>query len=129
MLRAEIGTCLARKYWSSVVKLVIAVDPKIERYDMSGAMTKEAAARREAAAAGEALGEIVPFIASCVPSGTRLRIDRRSLRTIVEEAAYHITAESSLGVSISAKQLIAGPTPTRADHLGKGSLMPERKLR
>lgn len=93
ILAVEIGTCLARKHWNNAIKLVTIVDPKIEQASIVFGWTKQSSERREKAAADAALNEIVPFIAACVPAGTRLAIDRPRLRALVEEGIYHIAAD------------------------------------
>jgi hypothetical protein len=94
MLAAEIGMCLVRKHWASVVKLVTVADPKIEQLNFAYGITGWVAAKRKMGAADEVLDEIIPFMAECVPSGTRLAIDRPRLHSLLEEAAYHIMVNS-----------------------------------
>lgn len=94
-LAAELGACLARKHWPGVLAIVKAVDPKTESSEFLYMDSRaEAALRRESEAVDEALSKIVPSIPSCVPAGTRLRLNRLRLRTLLEEAAYHLTASA-----------------------------------
>jgi hypothetical protein len=90
---ADLGACLARKHWQSVVAIVRAVDPKTEHSMLWLSPKAKATLKREAAAADSELSKIVPSIAGCVPAGTRLRLDRASLRSLLEEAAYHMIAD------------------------------------
>jgi hypothetical protein len=87
IVAADLGTCLAKKHWKSVVGLVKAVDPKFESWQFFG--TKEAEEREKAAVDAE-LSKIIPSIAGCTPAGLKLRINRLRLRNLLEEAAYHM---------------------------------------
>lgn len=93
VVAADLGACLARKHWSNVVAIVKAVDPKTENSNFRIFTPKaESAHRREAAVVDSELTKIVPSIAGCVPAGAKLRVNRLRLRTLLEEAAYHLTS-------------------------------------
>jgi hypothetical protein len=91
IVAADLGSCLARKHWSDVLKLIDAVDPKVENAEFLVTWRAESARTREAAAVDSALGRVIPSIAGCFPAGAKLRIDRARLRSLLEEAAYHMT--------------------------------------
>jgi hypothetical protein len=92
ILAADLGACLARKHWTAVLAIIRAVDPETERNMFFESRKARAARRREAAAVDSELAGMIPSIAGCVPAGAKLRIERPRLRTLVEEAAYHMTS-------------------------------------
>jgi hypothetical protein len=93
LVAAELGACLARKHWAEVLAIVRAVDPETEKLGFfTGSPKVEAAHRREAAAVDAELSKVIPSIPGCVPAGARLRMNRLRLRTLLEEAAYQMTA-------------------------------------
>jgi len=94
IVAADLGTCLARRHWAEVLAIVRAVDPKVETIMYSESRKARSARKREAAAVDSALARMIPSIAGCVPAGARLRMDRPSLRTLVEEAAYHMIEDA-----------------------------------
>jgi hypothetical protein len=92
IVASDLGLCLARKHWRSVVAIVDTVDPETENLFFSSASPKAKAAReREAALVERELAKVIPSIAGCFPAGATLTIDRRRLRSLLEEAAYHLT--------------------------------------
>ncbi|HEX8308165.1 MAG TPA: hypothetical protein VF645_07060 [Allosphingosinicella sp.] len=90
IVAAHLGTCLARKHWRNVLALIKAVDPKTENLDFAVTWRVESAFKREQAAVNSELAKMIPSVAGCVPAGAKLRIERRRLRSLVEEAAYHM---------------------------------------
>ena len=91
VVAAELGACLARRHWGSVLAIVRAVDPEAERSIKWGWKAGEPARRREAAAVESELSKVIPSISGCVPAGARLRINRLRLRGLLEEAALQMT--------------------------------------
>jgi hypothetical protein len=91
MIAADLGACLARKHWPNVLAIIRAVDPEIENFRYSESRKARAARKREAAAVDLELTKMIPSIADCVPAGAKLRIERPRLRSLLEEAAYHMT--------------------------------------
>lgn len=87
---ADLGACLARKHWRNVLAIIEAVDPKTESLDFAVAWRLESARKREEAAVNSELARIIPSVAGCVPAGARLRIERPRLRSLLEEAAWHM---------------------------------------
>lgn len=90
---AEIGACLAREHWASVVKLVTVTDPAIEQMNTDHGGSGRSETEGQRVAVREILGEVVPSIAGCVPSGVKLTIDAERLRALLEEAAYHMVVD------------------------------------
>jgi hypothetical protein len=88
---ADLATCLARKHWRNVLAIIEAVDPKAENLDFAVTWRVDSALEREQAAVDLELAKMIPSVAGCVPAGARLRIERRRLRSLVEEAAWHMT--------------------------------------
>ncbi|MBE7204749.1 MAG: hypothetical protein INR70_44090 [Parafilimonas terrae] len=97
MVAANLGQCLTVSRWPDALALVAAVDPAIEKMDQMVATRAENAHRREAVAVDAALSRLVPGVAACVPAGVRLRMDRVRLRSVVEEAVYHVTEPPAAG--------------------------------
>ncbi len=96
---AEIGACLARKHWVSVVKLVTVTDPAIDRMDMGYGDFGRPESKAAQTAVREVLGDVVPSIAGCVPSGVTVRLDAERLRALLEEAAYHMAIDTGSGAA------------------------------
>lgn len=94
IVAADLGACLARKHWGSVLAIVRAVDPEAETSIRWGWREGEAARKREAAAVDSELSKVIPSIPGCVPSGARLRINRLRLRSLLEEAALQMTKQA-----------------------------------
>lgn len=90
IVAADLGACLAKTHWSSVVAMVKAVDPKVESMEFFGFLRAEEAEKREIALIDAKLSKIIPSIAGCAPAGLRLRVNRLRLRRLLEEAAYHM---------------------------------------
>jgi hypothetical protein len=88
LVAAELGACLARRHWDSVLAIVRAVDPAAEKSLKWGWKAGEPARRREEALVDKALSKVIPSLPACVPAGARLRINRLRLRALLEEAAY-----------------------------------------
>lgn len=81
----EIGFCLARKNWEGVRAIVLAVNPKMERrYDLPKSVEE-----RELRIVNAELDKMISLIASCVPEGSKLTLNRLSLRSLLEETAFH----------------------------------------
>jgi hypothetical protein len=91
ILASDLGLCLARRHWRNVVAIVEAVDAKTESFNFGYAPEETEASKRESALVESELAKIIPSIAGCFPAGAKLRIDRRRLRSLLEEAAYHMT--------------------------------------
>lgn len=89
IVAADMASCLARKHWRNVVAIIDAVDPRAETF-WSESRKARLARKREAAAVDSELRKILPSIAGCVPAGTKLRMDRPRLRSLLEEAAWHL---------------------------------------
>ncbi len=92
IVAANLASCLAGKHWPNILAIVKAVDPKTEKLEYFTMSRKaEAAREREEAAVNSELSKVIPSIAGCVPAGAKLRIERPRLRSLLEEAAYHLT--------------------------------------
>jgi hypothetical protein len=90
----EIGACLARKHWTAVVTLVTVVDPASERANMDYGGSGRPESEGQRMEVRKAVGEVIPSIAGCVPSGVKLTMDVERLRTLLEEAAYHMVVDT-----------------------------------
>ena len=85
ILANEIGVCLARKNWEGVRAIVLAVDSKMERrYDLP-----QSAEKRELRLVNAELDKMISLVPSCVPEGSKLTLNRISLRSLLEETAFH----------------------------------------
>lgn len=73
------GDCLARSQWPAVMRLLQS--------------------DRRSEAEREAINELRPHLASCLPLGLTLRIDPQVMRTVVTEPVYHILLDTPADLS------------------------------
>jgi hypothetical protein len=95
IVAADLASCLARKHWRGVLAIIRAVDPRNESGFYSLTRKAEAGRKREDEAVNSELTKMIPSVAGCVPAGAKLRIERPRLRSLLEEAAYHMTESQS----------------------------------
>jgi hypothetical protein len=90
LVAAELAACLAGKHWREVAAIVESVDPVAENSFAWGWRESKAERDREAAAVDLQLSKVVPSIPGCVPAGAKLRMNRLTLRRLLEEAAFQM---------------------------------------
>ena len=91
-LANEMAFCITRTNWGAVRAIVFAVDAKLERR----AYLPKSVEERELRAVNAAIDRIIPSVSACLPVGIKLTLDRRKLRRLLEETAFHAINRYSL---------------------------------